>query len=303
LSALHIFQLNPGVGFSATLGLTRTSVNPVSFPINNGLPNENGEITDAFIFTGSNLDIGLPPSFVIYSDPNDAAGASISTVGYPGVSVFGFDGNTAYIEEGFLVAPQGENVLTESGLFQTNDNFVVIPGMSGGAVWQEADFNNDGVIEQYILGVIRSIPPAVIVDDNFEYSGSFITPISEVYQNLAITLASLGADLNNFGTHSLIADQDGIGPDGQLNNFVQGTGFNEDIYIDSLMGITVTGGGGFDTVIYNPLDGGITFTQGPDIIFANRANGVTDSLSDIDFIIGSIFSDTFQINNFSGLSP
>jgi len=47
-------------------------------------------------------------------------------------------------------------------------------------------------------------------------------------------------DPDNFATNVLIADQDG-----NVSNFVQGTGFNEDIYINSIVSIGVDGGGGF----------------------------------------------------------
>lgn len=87
----------PGAGFVGSFGQSRDNSSFLQFPIPSPLLNPNGQGTDGYVVAAPQAIINPPPPpFIIYSDPNDAAGASISTIGYPGVSVFGFNGNTAF---------------------------------------------------------------------------------------------------------------------------------------------------------------------------------------------------------------
>ena len=230
-------------------------------------------------------------SMIIFSDPGEAQGA-LFTAGYPTLTA---GGEISYYTTGSLtlgsyqVNPVNGRTADNFVWFASN-NFDFSQGQSGAGVWLEYD--PDGPTgpqnARYFLAGMAS------------QTDGTVEPISDSYAALGNQLSSIfGPGFGSlFATNVLIADKDGIGPNGQLNDFVQGTGFNEDIYIDSLMGITVNGGGGFDTINYASLSGGIDFIQGPNSISALRDNGPTDTLSNIDYIIGSVFADTFDINNF-----
>lgn len=222
-------------------------------------------------------------------------------------------GETLWETTGFLEA--GRYEFDNNGFWRVDGDFDVATGQSGSGVW--LSYLNLGASSQefYLAGVISNnigstngvAGPAPDLSTN-------IDPLGDHYIQLASYLQIQGYDLSTFQTNVLVADQDGfrtrIVPNPvdsinlpptavtERNDFVQGTGFNEDIYIDSTVGITVDGGGGFDTVVYAPLSGGINFLQGPNSISALRDKGAIDTLSNIDHVIGSVFADTFQINNF-----
>lgn len=92
LSALHVFELSPfGADFFGFFGANRDDSTFLQFPIQPPLFNPDGLGTDGFVVAAPGVTASSPPpSFIIYSDPNDAAGATISTFGYPGVRIFRF---------------------------------------------------------------------------------------------------------------------------------------------------------------------------------------------------------------------
>ena len=253
-------------------------------------------------------------------DPNEANG-NITALGYPG-PIPGFstqpfpDAELLVVENGTL---NGGSYDAARGIWLLDDSFVVLPGFSGGGVWESRDINGDGQIESYLIGTTTLANFTVNQNGGIHYNGSGITSFTNIYASLAeISLshaASLGLSADDFATNVLIADLDGIGPDGQINNFVQGTGFNEDIYVSSSVGIAVDGGGGFDTIIYNTPDANSSVSV--DINAANisvtrsfTGGTASDLHTNVERVFGTVNADTFNINELSqsvsslvGLSP
>ena len=241
------------------------------------------------------------PRMLIYSDPDEASG-TLYIAGYPGL----FGGETLYEDTGTLI--DGQHISSNdylyggtqgfSGWNVDGTDFAIRPGMSGSGVWLTPD---DSFIPagQYLIGTLSGNSGA---GSGLPGSRTSIEDMGGVYNLIAAYifggLSSLAADLlaNEFGTHVLISDADGVA-NGQVNNFIQGTGFNEDIYINSSVSIGVDGGGGADTVYYTGSTSGITFDLTGGVVFAERSPAIIDNLVNIDRIQGSSLADTWVINS------
>jgi len=322
-------------------------------PFGAGVAGLNVQNLGNFITTGNGDDIGLisgignapnidPIPFIIFSDPSEAEG-SIKMFGFPDTPNPNddFDSNTLFISEGTIST--GNILATESNaggfttfqtangvaqLYRGDPGFESIGGFSGSAVTLSPTGSLAGVQlpNELILGILTN---GSVQDVNGVDTGALFEPISDIYADLANVLFNqLGLNPTNFATNVLIADLDGLRQvfnpstgqfDTFLNNFVQGTGFNEDIYVSSVVGIGVDGGSGFDTVFYNTPDPNQS-------LFANLeagtsevsrtftdANGniatATDLVTNVERIEGTANADTFNINalgaisSIAGLSP
>lgn len=301
-------------------------------PFGAGIPGLNVQNLGDFIATGNGDDIGLvsgirnapntdPIPFVIFLDASEAEG-NITMFGFPGSTNPNddLDSNTLFISEGTISAG---NVLasqsnaggfatfqTANGvaqLYRGDPGFGSIGGFSGAAVTLNPGGSLAGfeLPNELILGILTngSVPDITGVD-----TGALFEPMSDIYADLANVLFNqLELNPNNFATNALIADQDGFqqvfnSETGQfqnvVNNFVQGTGFNEDIYISSTVSIGVDGGGGFDTVDYSSWSGGVTLESQNGIVFVERNGGtIIDSLTDINQVNGTTNADQFTINS------
>ena len=250
--------------------------------------------------------------------------------------------NTLFISEGTITAG---NVLasqsnaggfvtfqTANGvaqLYRGDPGFGSIGGFSGAAVTLNpgGSLAGVGLPNELILGILTngSLPDVTGVD-----TGALFEPISDIYADLATAIFGNGSAANpftnvdpgNFANNVLIADRDGFIDAGGgvqfLNNTVNGTGFDEDIFIESSVGITVNGngvmadgtpnfaGGGTDRVIYTNVDQSAIGTNSINVNIGQTVNvqrtlnnGVVlnDTLNNIDAVFGTANSDTFNITS------
>ncbi|GEM_PF-2506661 len=260
---------------------------------------------------------------IIFSDPNDAQGALFSS-GFPTNA----GGETQFTLSGQLVAGNYVQQGFEGG---TNTNFAwytnleITRGFSGSGVWLSYDVNGDGVIapngsEQFLAGIATQTDGTVepVGDGYFDLALLLFTPINQSFVQNGITYTGLGMNPDDFATNVLIADADGLIFDpvtgGMVaNNFVQGTGFNEDIYITNTVGTNVYGGGGHDTVVYRGANADISlYVELNDVSSTAQRSYVnalgqtvqtTDTLVDIDVVEGTVFADTFRINSLAATTP
>ena len=262
--------------------------------------------------TGVGQDLGLvvstipnipQNSMLIFSDANDAVGLSALTIGYPvAQGIPNMNGEIMWEASGTITGYQAFN--DGSTLWDADFGFPGFGGGSGGGVWLTYDPDGAGGIpsQQYLAGVLSTGDPLL---NNFE-------PIGDAYQELAATLTTIfGTNFGaSFARNVLISDRDGL-----QNPTTIGTGFREDIYgsdirDDVIMGSagndTIDGGGGFepffglrhhDIVDYSNLNAGINVDINGNFaasVVKTGGNG-TDTLTDIEHIRGTAFSDTFTI--------
>ena len=259
----------------------------------------------------SNIDVPM----IIYSDPNDASGRFFS-FGYPNspTMVPGSNGEILFQSiDTSLTGALTLNSYTTSGVYGglgysawnvNSSDFAIVPGQSGSGVWLTTTLP-DGTTGQFLAGTVSGlIGTMTTVED-----------ISDAYSLIDNSLSSIfGSNYGSlFATNILISDRDG-----NLTNTVQGTGFNEDIHINSAVGQTVNGngvdaagnirftGGGFDQVIYSNVDASAIGTNSINanitatINVARTLNSgviVNDVLNNVDAIKGTTGADSFSINS------
>ena len=280
-----------------------------------------GNGNDLGVIIASNISTALT-AMIIYSDPSEAQG-NIFMSGFPGRLLDaqgndllpGANSNTLFESSGHLSAGNVTGTSTAGGYvtFQGTNNaqawrgdpgFGGAGGMSGSGVFLTPDNISGLASTQYLAGVFSNGSEPNLTGTT---TGGVFEPMSDIYSGLANLLSNVFG--TNFGamfaTNALIADQDGV-INGVANDFVNGTGFNEDIYITNAVGTTVFGGGGFDTVIYSSPNANISLNvEINDVNHTAQRNYVnaqgqtvttTDTLINVDVVTGTVFSDTFQIN-------
>ena len=287
-----------------------------------------GNGNDLGVIIASNISTALT-AMIIYSDPSEAQG-NIFMSGFPGRLLDaqgndllpGANSNTLFESSGHLSAGNVTGTSTAGGYvtFQGTNNaqawrgdpgFGGAGGMSGSGVFLTPDNISGLASTQYLAGVFSNGSEPNLTGTT---TGGVFEPMSDIYSGLANLLSNVFG--TNFGamfaTNALIADQDGV-INGVANDFVNGTGFNEDIYITNAVGTTVFGGGGFDTVIYSSPNANISLNvEINDVNHTAQRNFVnaqgqtvatTDALINIDAISGTVNSDTFQINALPSSTP
>jgi len=208
--------------------------------------------------------------FIVFSDPNDASG-ELWTAGYVGaggaIPNVG-DGETVTetstngaIELQYISGPsliENELVNNDTWHISNSTGYQVSPGFSGSGAWLDFNGTSEGINVNgtFLAGIVSIGGPTT----------AQIEPIRDGYQLLAEELFNspthgtnpgLALDPNDFGTHVLIADQDG-----SVTNIVEGTAFNEEIYANSSVGLTVNAEGGDDVVFISEIGGSGVFDGG-----------------------------------------
>lgn len=295
-------------------------------PVDNPMGVRNGDyfswgnqLHDTAIFRVSPVASSIEtvdPRIIVYVDPQEASG-ELYIAGYPGQP---FDNETLYEETGTLVDNQhnsGLNADLNATPFSNGTGFTgwnvdgvdfsIRPGMSGGPVWltTDDDFAPTG---QFLAGTLSGgfgagagLPGSFTTIEDI--GGSYDLIANHIFGGLSSAAADTLA--NEFGTHVLIAEQIKNDPTDVINNTVNGTGFNEDIYTSSFTTI-VNGGGGKDTIYLNAADhsrlqsfsagnGTVTFENTSRVITYNSIEAI--GLAGATHPTGLDFNDTTTIFN------
>ena len=222
---------------------------------------------------------------IIFSDPNEAIG-QVWMAGYPNLNL---GAEIMYETSGSLIGGDYLSV-GANNVWQLppGTTYNSAGGQSGAGVWltYDPDGATGSVPAQHYLAGIHS---GLLSGSNTP----FVEPIGDAYIELGTQLATIfGTNFGSmFATNVLIADADG-----NVTPIVQGTGFNEDIYVNANASVnyTINAGGGRDTVFYTGLTGTITATIGA--TNTTVAHGAfTDTLNGVEFITGTTRSDAINI--------
>lgn len=245
------------------------------------------------------------PQMIIYTDPDDASGR-LWTAGYinDATNITGSNGELLYQSTDTTVngALNVNSHTTVNALYgnssgyaawvMSSADFQVNPGQSGSGVWLTTALP-DGTTGEYLAGIVSGTLGASGLSNSY----TAIEDIGGTYHQLAATLflpINLGGlgftNAKLFATHILIGDQ-GAG----ATSLIQGTGFNENIYVSDMVGNTINGGGGRDTVFYTGISTGVEATINTNNITVVRAAG-NDTLTGIEAVQGTAKSDAFNIN-------